>query len=266
MEKTPVIKKMERRQPKIVVIGDSCTDVFIYGDVQRIAPEAPVPILIPKRETSNPGMAANVVANLEALGAKVDLITNTNDIRKVRYVDDRYNQMVLRVDENDKCKRYHGGNYDTSGYDAVIISDYCKGFLTEKDIELFSKNAKCPVFLDTKKFLGEWCNNIDFIKINGFEHQKNYEILPKYPYLNKKLIVTQGSKGCTHKGVTYPVVNVPVKDVSGAGDTFIAGLVFEYVKCNDVKKSIHFAQQCTTIVVQKSGVATLDKNINNLKN
>ena len=51
-------------------------------------------------------MALNVVANLKALGADVDIITNSEEIiRKVRYVDERYNQMVLSVDENDVCKR-----------------------------------------------------------------------------------------------------------------------------------------------------------------
>ena len=90
---------------KILVIGDSCKDIFIYGDIVRIAPEAPVPIIKPILRKENPGMASNVVANLEALGAEVDLITNEEEISKVRYVDKRYNQMVLRVDKNDKCKR-----------------------------------------------------------------------------------------------------------------------------------------------------------------
>ena len=95
---------MERRQSKVkvLVIGDSCEDVFIYGNITRVAPEAPVPVVVPVRQESNPGMAGNVVANLQALGAEVDLITNEDPIRKVRYVDERYNQMVLRVDENDK--------------------------------------------------------------------------------------------------------------------------------------------------------------------
>tara|TARA_R110001583_G_scaffold65162_2_gene188414 strand:- start:262 stop:1041 length:780 start_codon:yes stop_codon:yes gene_type:complete len=256
---------MERRQPKIVVIGDSCTDVFIYGDVQRIAPEAPVPVLIPKRETSNPGMAANVVTNLKSLGADVDLITNNNNIRKVRYIDDRYNQMVLRVDENDRCERYNGKIFTlqngTIDYDAIVISDYCKGFLTEEDIIAFAQNAKCPVFLDTKKLLGDWCKDIDFIKINGFEYQNNSKVLPLHPYLNNKLIVTKGKKGCKYKNKIYTTQEVPVRDVSGAGDTFLAGLVYQYVINKNIHEAINFAQQCTTVVVQKPGVATIDKNL-----
>ena len=48
-----------------------------------------------------------------------------------------------------------------------------------------------------------------------------------------------------------------LKDVSGAGDTFMSGLVYEYVKSGEIEKSINFAQECTTIVVQKTGVATV---------
>mgnify|MGYP003123970319 CR=1 FL=1 len=240
---------------RILVIGDSCTDVFVYGDIDRIAPEAPVPVIKPLYQKENPGMAANVVANLESLGAEVDLLTNDNGIRKIRYVDERYNQMVLRVDEHDKCNRYDGV-YETAGYDALIISDYNKGFLTEDDIAAFAERSKCPVFLDTKKFLGEWCEDIDFIKINTHEHEKNYELLPTYPELQDKLIVTRGRRGCEYKNKIYPTHEVPVKDVSGAGDTFMAGLVYEYVKSNNIEKAIRYAQECTTKVVQKTGVAT----------
>ena len=90
---------------KILVIGDSCTDIFRYGEVSRIAPEAPVPIIKAHREISNPGMAGNVVSNLKALGVTIDFITNPEKIRKIRYVCDRYNQLLLRVDKGDSCNR-----------------------------------------------------------------------------------------------------------------------------------------------------------------
>ena len=67
---------------RILVVGDSCLDTFIYGDIDRIAPEAPVPVIKPKYKKDNPGMAANVVANLKSLGAEVDLITNSTLIKK----------------------------------------------------------------------------------------------------------------------------------------------------------------------------------------
>ena len=241
---------------KILVIGDSCTDEFIYCDIERICPEAPVPVLKPRKSSGNPGMADNVVANLQALGVEVDIITNDQIIQKTRYVDIRSGQMVMRVDEHDKCERYNGV-YETVNYDAIIISDYCKGFLTEDDIEAFAERAECPIFLDTKKQLGDWCKNIDFIKINEFEHKKNFERLPNYPFILDKMIVTVGSKGCKYKNEIYPVPEVSVKDVSGAGDTFLAALVVAYLRNNDIKTAITFANECTTKVVQKRGVATI---------
>ena len=61
---------------KILVIGDSCKDVFIYGKVNRLCPEAPVPVFIPQRKTETGGMAANVYENIESLEVEVDLVTN----------------------------------------------------------------------------------------------------------------------------------------------------------------------------------------------
>ncbi len=66
---------------KILVIGDSCTDIFRYGKVERLAPEAPVPIIVPDREESNHGMAGNVVRNINALGHETDFVTNAVEIR-----------------------------------------------------------------------------------------------------------------------------------------------------------------------------------------
>ena len=79
---------------RVLVIGDSCNDIFIYGDIHRVCPEAPVPVFNPTHQTENGGMAKNGVRNLEALGCEVDIITNSNDIKKIRYIDDKSNQMV----------------------------------------------------------------------------------------------------------------------------------------------------------------------------
>jgi sugar/nucleoside kinase (ribokinase family) len=75
--------------------------------------------------------------------------------------------------------------------------------------------------------------------------------------LSDKIIQTRGKYGCDYKGKTYPTQEVPVKDVSGAGDTFLAGLVHNYVLTKNIESAIEFAQKCTTIVIQKSGVSTI---------
>jgi bifunctional ADP-heptose synthase (sugar kinase/adenylyltransferase) len=244
---------------RFLVIGDSCVDIFRYGKVNRLAPEAPVPIIIPENETSNPGMAGNVVRNIEALGHKVDFITNVNEIKKIRYVCSKYNHLLLRVDENDSCQPITQKVLDRinwTNYDAIIISDYCKGFTSEHDIEFISQ--KHPVvFLDTKKILGDWAHNVSFIKINFHEYENNEYILSKDKVLSNKTIVTRGKHGCVFKNVNYPTQEVSVKDISGAGDTFLSGLVVEYARSRNIESAINFAQECTTIVVQKKGVSTI---------
>ena len=257
----------------VLVIGDSCKDVFIYGDIERISPEAPIPVFKPTREESNGGMAKNVADNVESLDMHIHTVTNKNSITKIRFVENRSSQMVLRVDEHDYCDRIDESlleglvknkfkqppfGFDSRRedyYDAIIISDYCKGFLEESDIQHICKYNK-NVFVDTKKKLGEWINDADFIKINELEYQKNHELLSENGF-EEKLIVTLGSKGCRYNGKDFPVKEVPVKDVSGAGDTFIAGLVSGYLETQDIESAIEFAQKCTTFVVQQHGVATV---------
>jgi bifunctional ADP-heptose synthase (sugar kinase/adenylyltransferase) len=250
---------------KVLIIGDSCKDVFVYGHIERLTPEAPVPVFNPNRELSNDGMAKNVANNLEALGCTIYTITNPNSIKKVRYVDEKSKQLVLRVDEHDycdrvavelpkgnKCKIGLGGEVEVG---AIIISDYCKGFLHEDDIEYIAKN-NINVFVDTKKELGDWINDVDYLKINSLEYESNKKFFKDNDIINKT-IVTKGNEGCLFQGRIYPTEDVLVKDISGAGDTFIAGLVVKYLKTNDIEKAIDFAQECTKIVVQKHGVSTI---------
>ena len=246
---------------KVLVIGDSCTDIFIYGDIDRICPEAPVPVIKTTHRTKNRGMAENVVANLEALGCEVDIITNPNDIKKIRYIDNRSNQLVLRVDEHDYCDKISNKELTkirekSNEYDAVIISDYCKGFLTEEDIDFLIHNNH-TVFLDTKKILGEWMYDVNFVKINEKEYEKTKRYVDDKK-LNDKLIITRGSDGCQYQDNIYSVPQVDgVKDYSGAGDTFLSGFAYQYMDTKNVKSAINYAQECATIVVQKHGVATI---------
>jgi bifunctional ADP-heptose synthase (sugar kinase/adenylyltransferase) len=198
----------------------------------------------------------------------ISTITNPNSIRKVRYVDDKSNQLVLRVDEHDYCDRIenillstiqnnecHMSLNGRTSFDAVIISDYDKGFLHEDDIKWICKNNN-NVFVDTKKKLGHWINDVDFLKINDLEYESNKDFFENNSIINKT-IITRGREGCLFKGDKYPTDDVPVKDISGAGDTFLAGLTTEYIRSKDIVKAIKYAQDCTKIVVQKHGVSTV---------
>jgi len=245
---------------KVLVIGDSCQDVFRYGTCDRLSPEAPVPIMKPTRTTGNGGMAINVFENLKALGIECDIVTN--DIRpvKTRYVDEVSNQMLLRVDEKDLIdaidrKTFNG--IDFSSYDAVIVSDYNKGFLDEEDLEyiLFHHHT---VFIDTKKEMEEWILKAEFIKINEKEFLPNERFLRGY-YEND-LIVTYGKMGAVLNYDTHiPIKDEhEVRDLSGAGDTFLAGLVADYVKNGDIRSAIRFANRCAAWVVSQKGVAIVN--------
>lgn len=247
---------------KILVIGDSCVDKFIYGGVNRICPEAPVPVFNPIYQTENPGMAANVAENVKSLGIDVVLTCNSNLITKTRYVDKKSNQMLLRVDDNDVAKPIIDIDKYTieflSQYDAVIISDYNKGFISEDDIKRISSNHSL-VFMDTKKLLGNWAINCTFIKLNEHEYNKNKQFIDNNQNtFYDKLLITLGEKGCKYKNEIFPVEKlIEVKDVSGAGDTFISAFVGEYLKTKNIKKSINFAQKCSSFVVSKKGVVKL---------
>jgi fructose-1-phosphate kinase PfkB-like protein len=84
------------------------------------------------------------------------------------------------------------------------------------------------------------------LEINNVEKRKNIEVT-KY-FTNAQF---------EYKEKIYPVKKVDIRDVSGAGDTFMSGLVVEYIRTADIKESILFAQECATVVVQKPGVATI---------
>ena len=162
---------------KILVIGESCRDIYIYGECARLCPEAPVPVFKSLGVGSNNGgMATNVFKNIKSIcDINTDLITNTNwiSIKKTRYVDHRTNYLLLRVDENDQdYMSCEPEKIDLNKYDAVVMSDYNKGYLSEQDIAYISENHPLT-FLDTKKILGNWCKKVTFIKINNDEYKKH---------------------------------------------------------------------------------------------
>ena len=239
----------------VLVIGESCLDVFNYGHCKRLCPEAPVPVFNLIRTTENVGMAYNVHKNLQSLKVNSRILTNQNyrKISKTRFIDEGSNHMFMRLDQNDSC---YGEctiqDIDFSLYDAIVISDYNKGFLSTEDINFIGQNHKL-VFLDTKKTLGSWCANVTFIKINLSEYEKTKHTLDED--LEKKLIITMGPAGAMHKDIIYPVPKVSIRDVSGAGDTFLAGFVARYLKNSCVEESIEFANECATKVVQLKGVS-----------
>jgi len=241
---------------KVLVIGDSSRDIFVYCNALKLCPDFPVPALEVVNQTENPGMAANVQRNIKVLLDSCDIVTNNNwrEVTKTRYVHAQSNHMFFRVDTSHQLDRIDLSTVNYEDYDLIVISDYDKGFLTEDDInEICWHHAN--VFLDTKKILGVWCQHAHYIKINDFEYQNSKPYL--VPEIEHRIIHTMGGEGCEYKGKRYPVNKVEVKDVSGAGDSFMAGLVVEYCKTDDIIKSIEFANKCASEVVTHRGVTVL---------
>lgn len=232
---------------KILLIGDSCYDYYHYGEVKRISPEAPIPILDFNHVTKKRGMASNVYDNLKALGAEVHLITSFSE-NKRRYIDQKTGQQLLRVDEKINNEKYADNNeLALDNYDVLVISDYNKGFLTYEDIEkLILEFDNKPVFIDTKKTdLARFNSSHTHIKINQHEYSKSTS-------LHESLIVTYGSEKVVWGTNKYYPPKVEAYDVCGAGDTFLAALAFSY---NDnIEEAIRFAMKAAAITVQKNGV------------
>jgi len=242
---------------KILVIGESCQDIFEYGHSYRLCPDAPVPVFNPIKKIVNGGMAKNVYKNILSLKKDAFLHTNKNwkTITKTRYIDFKTNHMFIRIDTNDnKYGKAKLENINFDLYDGIIISDYNKGFLSEDDIEYISKKH-LVTFLDTKKPLGPWCEDISFIKINNFEYERTRNTITN-KILNN-LVITIGPDGCIYRDIIYPVAKVEIKDSSGAGDTFIAALAIKYIETKSSEKAVVFANECATKVVQRRGVSTV---------
>ena len=252
---------MEINKP-ILLIGDSCTDKFVYCKCERLCPEAPVPLLDIIKTKTNKGMAGNVLKNLESLGCETYLLTNKNykSIVKTRYVDHKTNHMFIRIDTKAQLKstfKDYISDINFDDYSAVVISDYDKGFITAEEIKFIGDNH--PVtFLDTKKILDTWAESIKFIKINRKEYNQSEATLTDN--LKNKIITTLGSGGALYKNIQYDVEDVEVKDLSGAGDTFLSGLVCKFLTTNNIEQSIVFANKCATNVVQRKGVNIIQRD------
>ena len=142
-------------------------------------------------------------------------------------------------------------------FDALVISDYDKGFLTTQKICELVSEFEGPVFLDSKKRVlpAQGC----FVKINETEQK-----LLSGDYSN--LIVTKGAGGADYDGVNYPAEKTKVYDVVGAGDTFLAALVYFYLVYARIEKAIPYANKAASIAVQNFGTYVLtEENVQDLR-
>jgi bifunctional ADP-heptose synthase (sugar kinase/adenylyltransferase) len=237
----------QQTQFKILLIGDNCADIYLYGTVDRISPEAPVPVFKFSHEEMRPGMGGNVLKNLEALGCDVQFLHNETSV-KTRFIDIRSRQHIVRLDDDKTCTPLTIDSLVPSLYDAIVISDYNKGTVTYELVEELRKEFKGPIFVDTKKHdlkRFEGC----IVKIN----QHEFSNLTSQPSEDTDLIVTYSGDGVVWGVHAFAAKAVEVADVCGAGDTFLSALCYQYLNTNDVATAIQFAIKASAVTVQHLG-------------
>lgn len=269
---------------KVLVIGDSMLDEYWYGDVTRLSPEAPVPVVNLGRKEYRLGAAANVAHNCKTLGAEVRLVTSLGQdeaaIRilemcrevgievfpkecsrttvKVRVIGK--NQQVVRVDSEEKCEPLPCKHDDWP--DVVVLSDYGKG-----SIQGIFETSK-PVLVDTKsddykRFKG--CavlkQNVPEFRasVGRWDTEEELEAIAKRvrSEINGNVLLTRAEKGMTlfsDKRINFESAAKEVFDVTGAGDTVMAALAVFY---GDLERACGIANKAAGIVVGKFGTATV---------
>lgn len=241
-------------QPRILVIGEAMQDLYHIGEATRLSPEAPVPVVKIQETLLMPGGAANVVANLEALGASVSAIYAYRQPQKNRLMVG--NTQLARWDTSDSCEPLVLPMAISGGiFDALVISDYGKGaFLDRTNIYRQLLDFQGPVFIDTKQNPLAFCG---LRQATFFPNRKEYDAYTA-EYNRTDYVLKDGAEGMRYQGNWEPARAAHVVSVSGAGDTVIAA--FAYAKLRWPKQSpaswLAFASYAAAVVVSKPYTAT----------
>jgi bifunctional ADP-heptose synthase (sugar kinase/adenylyltransferase) len=241
---------------KVLIIGESCVDKFIYCEAKRLSPEAPVPVLNPINIVENRGMAGNTIANVKALApySNITSITQNNSITKTRYVEEKSNHMFLRVDEGESTIPPFKWNMTMDivlgEADIVIVSDYDKGWMSDYYLKSIAKKSSLSILDSKRKLTNELIQDFTFVKLNESERLSNPDLT------TDNIITTLGKKGAEYKNILFqsPKPQDTI-DVSGAGDTFTASFIIKYFQTKDESIAIKFANEKAAEVVSKRGVA-----------
>lgn len=193
-------------QAKILVIGDLILDRYLFGDVDRISPEAPIPVVLERSTTIVPGGAANTAANIAALGANCTLIGVVGDdssgselqtalgerkiaidgiitvsrptTEKMRVIGNH--QQIVRIDREqvdyltsaDESLLITAISQHLSAVDAVVICDYAKGVISESlldTVRALAHKHNIPVLADVRPEHTNWYHDLSLITPNKKE-------------------------------------------------------------------------------------------------
>jgi len=301
------------RNTHVLVIGDLMLDRYVWGNVARISPEAPVPIVRALRQNERPGGAANVAMNIIGLGGKATLFGFVGEDgdgtileRQLREagIDSRMTvvpghptttklrvlcgkQQMLRLD-TEETDGYPADVYRVliekiesamPSADAVVLSDYAKGVLTEDVCQQAIRAARrggIPVLVDPKqrsfaRYRGATtiCPNLaELSVVTGIEVHDLDALLAAGQKLTKELGLDCLTATLSEKGIAViredtkylaPTVARQVFDVSGAGDTVIATLVLAIASGLEMETAVQVANVAAGIEVSKVGTVPVNR-------
>lgn len=306
-----LLRKISRK--RVLVVGDVMLDHYIWGNATRISPEAPVPVVEVSHDTYVAGGAANVAMNCRSLGAQVVLagiIGKDEAGKRLNAVLDAsaietlpiaakgstiiksrvilQNQQLCRLDREEQPEAYHVDERtvlrrlrrELDACDAVLISDYAKGLITDDLIEEIAREGRERgrfVTLDPKPKRPMHFTGIDLITPNRSEAAQLAEvpwrpgrIFPAAEICRKiherhrvrYLVVTLSEDGLLLSAEGKVVRQIPtaareVADPSGAGDTSLAAMVLALTVGADLETAAHFANAAAGVAVGKLGTATV---------
>ena len=289
--------KLDFSDITILLVGDFMIDHYVTGTSNRMSPEAPVPVVIPKEEYSIPGGAGNVAMNLRAMGANVvclgvvgddiwgevllstlknedinvdniDIIKNHPTTLKQRIYSD--GKQVARIDiEKILDWRFKISDHTINNYDACIVSDYNKGVIKDTNIDtnILIVDPKKDDFSFYKKANIITPNLNELQRATKIKIKDDQSIVDACNELIKKnnfnyIVAKRGAQGITVVGKNNFIKHIKAHsiknpDVTGAGDTVISALSIAYAKTQDIELSAIFANNAAAAAVNKSGTATV---------
>ncbi|MCS7044431.1 MAG: PfkB family carbohydrate kinase [Bryobacteraceae bacterium] len=294
---------------RILVAGDLMLDEFVWGDVSRISPEAPVPVVEVTGESFFAGGAANVARNLREMGARAAMAGvrgadaaggRLAELLRAAGIDDSAvvaspdcptiiktrviarHQQVVRIDREQRRRLSPEIEAlvlarlaaQRDGWDAVIFSDYAKGFLTPSLVEGLCRLARHRIITVDPSPLNPlpW-HGVTAVKPNLREARAAAGLLPDAPpeeaaarllelWDTRMVLITMGEHGMLlleRGGQPYhtPTRAREVFDVSGAGDTAIAVFTLALAAGAAPAEAAELANHASGVAVGKLGTATV---------
>lgn len=260
----------------ILVCGDAMIDRYWFGDVRRISPEAPVPVVRMGRTEERHGAAANVADNCDAMGAQVSHLFSPSkeQIVKIRVIGKH--QQVCRIDFDAPQSPVDTARFRLLliSADIVVFSDYGKGALSNiAELIALAKERGKTVLVDPKGYDYGKYSGADLIKPNADEMREmvggwgsEQELHRKAEKLRidsriKAILLTRSSDGMTlfteDRCVNIPCTAQEVYDVSGAGDTAIAALAVGLERGYSLEVAAEYANKAAGIAVGRFGTAVV---------